>query len=189
MTWFALHFVREQVATSPRSPFFLYVPYTVPHANFEVPDLGIYADKPWTDDEKAYAAMITRMDGDVGRLLRLLDELSIANNTIIFFCSDNGAADRYDGTFDSSGQLRGRKRDMYEGGIRTPMVVRWPGRIAAGAVCDVPWMFADFLPTAVSLAQAELPAAPSIDGSSIVPTLLGKEQPELADRFFLLGVL
>jgi arylsulfatase A-like enzyme len=184
MTGFALHFIREQVAESPQQPFFLYVPYTVPHANFEVPDLGAYDDKPWTDEEKAYAAMITRMDGDVGHLLQLLDELSIADNTIVFFCSDNGAADRYDGTFESSGPLRGRKRDMYEGGIRTPMVSRWPGHIPAGEVSDVPWMFADFLPTAVSLANAEVPAGLSIDGRSIVPTLLGKQQPELADRFF-----
>ncbi|MEZ5328424.1 MAG: arylsulfatase [Verrucomicrobiales bacterium] len=184
MTGFAMHFIREQVAERPQQPFFLYVPYTVPHANFEVPDLGAYADKPWTDDEKAYAAMITRMDGDVGRLLQLLDELSIADNTVVFFCSDNGSADRYDGTFDSSGPLRGRKRDMYEGGIRTPMVVRWRGKITADSVSDVPWMFADFLPTAAGLAQCEVPDGFTIDGKSIAPTLLGKEQPDLADRFF-----
>ena len=109
MTGFALHFICERAAARDNRPFFLYLPYTVPHSKFQVPDLGIYEDKPWSDNEKAYAAMITRMDGDVGRLLDLLDELKIAGNTIVFFCSDNGAASRYEGVFDSSGPLRGQE--------------------------------------------------------------------------------
>lgn len=183
MTGFALHFIREKVAENRNRPFFLYVPYTVPHSDFAVPDLGPYADKSWSDKEKAYAAMITRMDGDVGKMMDLLDELKIADNTVVFFCSDNGAADRYEGRFDSSGVLRGRKRDMYEGGIRTPMIVRWPGKIAAGETSAVPWMFADFLPTAAELAGTETPAGLSLDGTSIMPTLTGSVQPELGTRF------
>ncbi|MGK0190343.1 MAG: arylsulfatase A-like enzyme [Verrucomicrobiales bacterium] len=187
MTGFALHFIREraaEVAEETRRPFFLYVPYTVPHSDFEVPDFGIYADKSWSENARAYAAMITRMDGDVGRMMGLLEEMEMADNTVVFFCSDNGAADRYDGLFDSSGVLRGRKRDLFEGGIRTPMIVRWPQKIAAGAVNDMPWTFADFLPTAWELANVSAPESLSIDGKSIVPTLCGSVQPEFADRFF-----
>lgn len=102
-TGFALNFVRA----NHKKPFFLYLPYCVPHNHFEVPDLGIYADKPWSDQEKTYAAMVSRMDDHVGRLMDLLVELKIDSNTIIFVCSDNGAANRYDGVLDSSGPLRG----------------------------------------------------------------------------------
>ena len=174
-TGFALNFIRE----NKDKPFFLYVPYCVPHSQFETPDLGAYAEKPWSDQEKTYAAMITRMDNHIGQILKTLVELEIDKNTIVFFCSDNGAANRYEGTLDSSGQLRGRKRDMFEGGLRTPMVVRWPGKIAPGSVSETAWTFADFLATAAELGSA---TAPSTDGVSIVPTLLGQSQ-DLSHRF------
>jgi len=131
-TDFALDFIRAQAG----GRFFLYVPYTVPHDKFEIPDLAPYGDRDWTEQEKIYAAMITRMDGDIGRMVDLLEELGLSENTIIFLCSDNGAANRYEGVFDSSGPLRGQKRDLYEGGIRVPMIVRWQGTVAAGAVSD-----------------------------------------------------
>ncbi len=175
-TGFALHFIR----TNREKPFFLYLPYTVPHSKFEIPDLGLYEDREWKGTEKAYAAMITRMDGDVGRILGLLKELDIDDRTIVFFASDNGAADRYDGRFDSSGPLRGRKRDMYEGGLRSPMLVRWPGHVPSGVTSHLVWSFVDFLPTAAELAGAKVPAG--IDGASVLPTLLGKTQ-DLSDRF------
>ena len=175
-TGHALNFIR----VNRREPFFLYVPYTVPHARFQVPDLGIYEDKAWPNDAKAYAAMISRMDADVGRIVTLLKESDIDRRTMIFFCSDNGAANRYDGLFDSSGPLRGRKRDMYEGGLRTPMIVRWPGKIAAGTTSDLVWSFADVLPTLAEAAGAEAPER--LDGQSVMPTLLGNEQ-DLANRF------
>lgn len=175
-TGYALNFIRSNHA----KPFFLYLPYCVPHNHFQVPDLGEYADRPWSDQEKEYAAMVTRMDQHLGQIFDLLTELKIDSNTIVFFCSDNGAANRYEGTLDSSGPLRGRKRDMYEGGLRTPMVVRWPGKIPAGKVSDVVWSFADFLPTATDLAGTKSPAG--LDGVSVLPALLGRSQ-QLEDRF------
>ncbi|MEM7234331.1 MAG: arylsulfatase [Planctomycetota bacterium] len=165
---FAEHFVRRH----RDRPFFLYVAYTVPHAKFEVPDLEPYASKDWSEKEKAYAAMITRMDRHIGSLLGVLKELRIDRRTAVFFCSDNGAANRYEGRFDSSGPLRGRKRDMYEGGLRTPMVVRWPGVVPAGVTRDFVWSFQDFFPTAVEMAGAALPSG--LDGISVLPVLKGK---------------
>ena len=174
---FAINFIRRQARLE--QPFFLYVPYTVPHSRFQVPSDDPYATRNWDDQEIKYAAMITRLDSHVGRIIDLLQELKIDNNTIVFFCSDNGAADRYEGRFNSSGDLRGRKRDMYEGGLRVPMVVRWPGRVPAGAVSDLAWSFGDFLPTAAEL--ADVPAPKNLDGTSIAPTLMGGSQ-NLADR-------
>jgi len=175
-TDFALEFIR----TNQKKPFFLYLPYCIPHSKYEIPSTDPYTDKAWDSDEKVHAAMVTRMDRDVGRLLALLGELDIDQQTIVFFCSDNGAAKRWEGRFDSSGALRGRKRDMYEGGIRTPMLVRWPGQIKAGTESDLAWYFADVLPTLAEIAGAETPTG--IDGVSVLPTLLGKKQ-DLSQRF------
>ena len=169
-------------------PFFLYLPLTIPHANnelgrstgdgMEVPDYGPYAENNWPTPEKGFAAMVTRMDRDIGRIMAKLKELGIDDNTIVFFSSDNGPH-REGGHdpefFGSRGGLRGIKRDLYEGGIRVPTIARWPGKIKAGTVSDHPWAFWDFLPTAAELAGAQAPA--NVDGISIVPTLLGKDQP------------
>ena len=174
-TEFALDFVKRH----KDDPFFLYLPYTVPHSAYEIPDTAPYTDRAWTDDEKVHAAMITRLDRDVGSLFQLLKGLKLDENTIVFFCSDNGAAERWEGRFDSSGDLRGRKRDMYEGGIRTPMIVRWPGKVAAGTSNNTAWYFADVLPTVAELAGANVPA--SIDGISVLPSILGDSQ-DLSDR-------
>jgi len=175
-TDFALNFVRGH----RNDPFFLYLPYTIPHARYEIPSIEPYEDKSWPDDAKVHAAMITRMDRDVGRIMALLKELEIDHQTIVFFCSDNGAAQFWEGIFDSSGPLHGKKGDLYEGGIRTPMIVRWPGRIPAGKERDLAWYFADFLPTAADLINVEPPS--NIDGISVLPTLFGQEQ-NLEDRF------
>jgi arylsulfatase A-like enzyme len=169
-TGFALSFIRK----NKTKPFFLYLPYTVPHSRFEIPDLGPYLDKDWPQNAKVYAAMITRMDNHIGHIMSLLKELAIDKKTIVFFCSDNGAANRYDGLFDSSGPLRGRKRDMYEGGLRTPMIVRWPKRVPANQTSDAVWSFTDFLPTVADLANIEQPEM--LDGISVLPTLFGKPQ-------------
>lgn len=170
-------------------PFFLYLAYTIPHANnergsalgdgMEVPDYGIYADRDWPDPQKGHAAMISRLDRDVGQLLDLLHKLKIADNTIVFFTSDNGTHKEggADPTFfNSSGPLHGYKRALYEGGIRVPAIVWAPGRVSAGAVNDHVWTFWDFLPTAADLASATAPDG--IDGISIAPTILNDGRPQ-----------
>ena len=175
-TKFALDFIRKNQG----KPFFLYLAYTIPHAKYEIPDIGPYRNEPWPQDAKVHAAMITRMDRDIGSIMSLLRDLGIDRNTIVFFTSDNGAARRWDGIFDSSGPLRGHKGDLYEGGIRTPMIVRWPGKVLAGKTNHTPWYFADVLPTLAELADVEPPTG--IDGLSVLPTLLGKKQ-DFNDRF------
>ena len=174
---FALDFIRSR----SDKPFFLYLALTIPHAKYEIPSTDPYTGEPWPKDAKVHAAMITRMDRDIGRIMQLLKQLKIDDNTIVFFCSDNGAARRWEGTFDSSGPLRGNKTTMYEGGLRTPMIARFPGKIPADKLnTTAVWYFADVLPTLADLAGAKPP--PGIDGISILPTLLGKRQ-NTADRF------
>lgn len=179
ITSYGLHFIREHADTT----FFLFMAYTIPHSDMDVPELGPYAAEAWPEHAKTYAAMVHRLDVDVGRILALLDELGIAERTLVFFSSDNGPHDA-DGNdpyfFDSNGPFRGIKRDLYEGGIRVPMIARWRGTIPAGVVSDLPWYFADVLPTLAELAGADLPDG--VDGVSIAPTLLGREQ-DLSDRF------
>jgi arylsulfatase A-like enzyme len=166
-------------------PFFLYLAFTFPHANNEAKERGMeidsdapYTREPWPQQEKNKAAMITRLDGDVGRILDALQLLGLDRNTIVFFSSDNGPH-KEGGVdpsfFDSSGPFRGIKRDLYEGGLRVPMIVRWPGRIGPGQVNDQVWAFWDFLPTAAELGRATIRSS-VVDGVSVVPTLLGKRQ-------------
>jgi uncharacterized sulfatase len=181
-------FVREH----KEKPFFLYLCYTTPHANneagtegMEVPDYGDYAKKTWPKPEKGKAAMISRMDADVGRLLALLRELKIDDNTLVVFSSDNGPPANEGGRLpefnNSNGPLRGFKGQMYEGGIRVPFIARWPGRIKPATTTDSPVYFADVMPT---LAKVSGGASPTeIDGVDISPTLFGEDQPELKDRF------
>lgn len=169
----AIDFIKQNKA----KPFLLYLPYTVPHTPFMVPDLGIYENKNWDENHKKQAAMITRLDKDVGRILELLKELKIDDNTIVFFTSDNGAHGQ-GGTldfFESSGSLRGIKRDLYEGGIRTPMIVRWPDKIKAGSISDHVGAFWDIMPTFADLTGTKLPD--ETDGISFLPELLDKLQP------------
>jgi arylsulfatase A-like enzyme len=161
----ALAFVRRH----KDRPFFLYLAFTIPHQKLQVPDLGPYANEPWPDNLKTLAAMTTRMDRDVGRLTGLLKELGLDERTLVIFASDNGAAWR-DKLFNHSGPLRGYKRDMYEGGIRTPAIARWPGRIRPGTVSDQVWAFWDVLPTLADLTGQ--PAPPGLDGVSVLPALL-----------------
>lgn len=172
-------------------PFFLYLAVTIPHANNEglrgtgngqeAPDFGIYKDKDWTEPNKGYAAMVTRMDTDIGRMLALLKRLGLDERTLVIFSSDNGPQKEGGADFeffDSNGPLRGMKRDLYDGGIRTPFIARWPGRIKAGSVSDHVGYFGDFMATASELAGVEPP--PNLDSISFVPTLLG--QPERQKR-------
>ncbi|MGH7127065.1 MAG: arylsulfatase [Planctomycetaceae bacterium] len=166
----ALDFIKD----NKERPFFLYLPYTIPHGQHEVPSDQPYSDENWPQQHKNYAAMITRMDADIGEMLALLKELKIDERTIVFFTSDNGATPPFLERFHSSAGLRGTKRDLYEGGIRTPMIVRWPGRIRAGTESDFVWSQVDVLPTLADLAGVEPPAG--LDGFSVLPTLLGEEQ-------------
>jgi arylsulfatase A-like enzyme len=154
----------------------------------EVPSDVPYSDRPWPQPLRDYAAMITRLDADVGKLLRRLKELGLDEDTIVFFSSDNGPPkDKwFDPTFfNSSGSLRGLKSDLYEGGIRVPMIVRWPGKVRAGSTSDLLCAFWDFLLTAVELAGAKAPLGPGRDFHS--SNLLG-DRPAEAARVPLLGI-
>lgn len=170
-----------------RGPFFAHVAWTIPHTNNElgrdtqngqeVPSDEPYSRESWPQVEKNFAAMITRMDRDLGRLRQLLEKKGVARNTLVLFTSDNGPHKEggHDADFfDSNGPLRGTKRDLYDGGIRVPALAVWPERIRAGAVSDFPWAFWDVLPTCADAAGAAMPA--KTDGQSIVPALLGREQ-------------
>ena len=183
----ALNFIR----INSGAPFFLYLSYTIPHANNELgkktgngmevpPEHQPYAKESWPEPEKNKAAMITLMDAYIGKLMARLKELKIDENTIVFFASDNGPH-KEGGVvpefFQSSGKLRGIKRDLYEGGIRVPMLVRWPGKIKPATVSDHPCAFWDFLPTAAALAGEPAPA--KIDGTSFLPTLLDRRAGQI----------
>jgi arylsulfatase A-like enzyme len=170
-----------------QGPFFLYYATTLPHANnegkndgMEIPDPGRFADEDWPKAEKGRAAMVERLDADVGKLLAKLDETGRAQDTVVFFASDNGPHNEGGSKadfFDSNGPLRGTKRDPYDGGIRVPMIVRWPGHTHAGTTSNYVGDFEDFLPTAAELAGVTPPAG--LDGISFVPAILGKaDQPE-----------
>jgi len=160
-------------------PFFLFYAVTLPHGRFEIDDLGQYADTDWTPLQKNYAAMVTRLDSDVGRLLDLLTELGVDEKTIVFFAGDNGSSfnpsSEIGRLFDQTmgGKLRGFKRGMYEGALRQAAMVRWPGQVPAGRVSDQPWAFWDFLPTAAELAGVTLPDDVKTDGLSLVSFLKG----------------
>lgn len=167
-----------------RDRFFLYLPLTIPHANnelgnvtgdgMEVPEHGIYADRDWPSPEKGRAAMISRLDGYVGQVLDKLEALGLDKNTIVLFSSDNGPH-REGGSdpdfLDCNGPLRGIKRDLYEGGIRVPMIAWGPGRVPAGKVSGYVWAFWDLLPTLTELAGAPTPQ--DIEGRSAAGALLG----------------
>jgi arylsulfatase A-like enzyme len=168
-------------------PFFLYLANIIPHANNEearrsgngmqVPSDAPYSSEPWPQPEKNEAAMITRLDADVGKLMDKLKELKIDRDTVLIFSSDNGPH-KEGGVdpnfFQSAGPLRGTKRDLYEGGIRVPFIVRWPAQIKPGQVSDFIGAFWDFMPTLAEIGNAKCPT--NIDGISFVPTLLGKTQ-------------
>lgn len=183
----ALEFVRE----NKERPFFLYLPFAIPHLGIQVPaeSLAEYQGKIPEEEgdykyhkyvkhptpRAGYAAMISHMDRDIGKVTQLVDELGLEDDTIFLFSSDNGPTfDRLGGSdsdfFNSAGPLRGRKGSVYEGGIRVPLVVRWPNKIAAGCESDHQAAFWDFLPTISEIVGAKPPSG--IDGVSFAPTLL-----------------
>ncbi|MGF6850280.1 arylsulfatase A [Chitinophaga sp. W3I9] len=181
-------------------PFFLYLTYTLPHAELQVPDdslfrhfKGKFEEKPYKGNDygpnatvpgyasqqyphAAFATMVTRLDNYVGEVMARLKELGLDKNTLVIFTSDNGphkegGADP--AFFNSSGGFRGVKRDLYEGGIREPFIARWPGNIKAGSTNSFQGAFWDIMPTLAQLTNA--PAVPYTDGVSLLPTLTGKK--------------
>jgi arylsulfatase A-like enzyme len=193
----ALAWVRQH----KQGPFFLYLAFTIPHVSLQVPEdslaqyRGQWPETPVTNSKHyanqaepraAYAGMISRMDRDIGRLMKELVELGLDDHTLVFFASDNGAVFAFDGTdpefFHSNGNLRGYKQDLYEGGIRTPFIARWPGRISTGVTSPLIGAFWDILPTLCEIAGTTAPA--DVDGLSIAPTLLGRTGQKLHDYLY-----
>ncbi len=172
-----LRWVRQQAG----HPFFLYYAVTLPHGAYEIDDLGEYASQPWTEQEKTYAAMVTRLDRDVGRLTDLLRELKLDRNTLVLFTADNGSAfapesplaRRFD---QAAAGLRGFKRGLYEGALRNAGIAWWPGTIAPGRVSHEPWASWDYLPTAAELAG--VPVEGRTDGLSLAGFLKGGPAPK-----------
>jgi arylsulfatase A len=181
------------VQANKERPFFLFVPFTIPHVSIQVPDDSMEPYKDWEEKpywgDKGYlphprpraghAAQITRMDRSVGRILDLVAKLGLDDHTIVIFSSDNGSIDGVGGHdlefFQGNGPLRGQKGQLYEGGIRVPFIVRWPGKIKPGTASDMPIAFWDVLPTLCDVAQVAKPAA--VDGVSLASTLLGGAAP------------
>jgi arylsulfatase A len=187
---------QDFIRRNQTKPFFLYLTPTIPHVELAVPEdsFAKYRGKfprQLIDDPRpgyidaedgyaTYAAMISRLDDGVGSIMALLKELKLDENTVVFFSSDNGAQgsgawQKLITFFAGTGGLRGSKGDMYEGGIRTPLLVRWPGKIKADVTTNLPVYFADVLPTLAEIAQARIPVRLKIDGHSIVPELLGEK--------------
>ena len=188
----ALNFVR----TNRDQPFFLYLPFIIPHVALQVPDdslaeyRGKWDDPPYTGGKgyrphphprAAYAAMVTRLDRTVGRIVELVDELGLGEETLIVFTSDNGPTHGGVGGsdsefFNSAGQLRGLKGSVYEGGIRVPFIARWTGKIKSATTSDLPCAAYDLLPTFCEVAAIDWPR--DTDGISILPTLLGRGEQQ-----------
>ncbi|MGI9627148.1 MAG: arylsulfatase [Longimicrobiales bacterium] len=180
----ALRFLDEH----QEEPFFLYLPFAIPHLALQVPDSslaeydGAFEEEPYLGDPSylphqrplsAYAAMITRMDAHIGRILSHLEDLGLADNTLVMFTSDNGAT--YTGGvdaefFNSSAGLRGLKGSVYEGGIRVPLIARWPGKVRPGSETDHVSAFWDMMPTFADVAGVAAPSG--IDGVSFLPALV-----------------
>ncbi|MBA4148042.1 MAG: arylsulfatase [Verrucomicrobia bacterium] len=161
------------IESNKDQPFFCYAAWTLPHGKFEIPSHAAFADRSWPEPVKIHAAMISRMDDSVGRVLAKLKELGIDKNTLVIFSSDNGADGPGVKTFNATAGLRGIKRHLHEGGIRAPFIARWPGQIKSGTTSDLLTGHVDILATAADLAGVP---APKSDGISIVPTLLGRDQ-------------
>jgi len=171
----SLQFIRD----NRDRPFFLFCAWTVPHGPYtvnNVPSIAKYKEMEWTDGEKVYATMMDRLDADVGRVMSLLKELRLDDNTLVLFSSDNGpgGGPANNARFGSQMGLREIKGTLREGGIRVPLIARWPGKVPAGKTTDIATAFWDFLPTAADLAGTSAPKG--IDGISIMPAMLGKKQ-------------
>jgi len=181
----SLEFIRQNSS----KPFFLTLAYTPPHQAFIVPELGIYNKKDWPLAHKIYAAMISRMDTEVGKLLDLLTELGIDDNTLILFTSDNGniagnakpGDEPFSQFFNNLSPTRGGKSKILNGAFHVPAVIRWPKVISPGQVSDHIWAFWDMMPTLAEITGVKAPAA--TDGISFYPLLKGDRQNQQSHRF------
>ena len=195
----AMQFIRE----NRDAPFFLYLPYTLVHVDLDVPDDDL---QPWIGKieetepygtpggqhyihqktpHAAFAGMVSRLDRDVGRIVDLVDEVGLAKDTLIMFTSDNGptsAGGADPGFFDGNGPFRGIKFELYEGGVRCPMIARWLGKINRRSTTDHISAHWDVLPTVAELAGIDAPEG--IDGISFLPTLLGQGKQKEHDYLY-----
>ncbi len=180
--------VEAWIRAQKDKPFFLFYAITLPHGRHEIGDFGPYKDKPWTPTQKAYAAQVTRLDADVGRVLALLKELGLDEHTLVMTSGDNGSSfapsSEIGKLFDQAANgLRGYKRGLYEGALRQAALARWPGKVPAGRVSDEPWAFWDFLPTALEISGTPAPAGLKTDGLSLASFLGGGPAPK-RDYFY-----
>lgn len=184
----AKKFIQKNKAAS----FFMYYALNMPHANnentttgCEVPDYGEYKNKSWPDVEKGFAQMMRIIDNQVGALVAELEKQGISENTIIMFATDNGPHQEGGHQmefFNSNGMYRGKKRDMYDGGVKTPFIVKWPGVVKAGSTSNHLSAFWDVLPTFCDIAKAPKPK--DTDGISFYNTLIGKTQKKHKYLYF-----
>lgn len=170
----------EFIQQNRKQPFFLYLAYDTPHEPYVIKDRGVYENMAIGDTAKTYASLISNMDQNVGRVMDALAKNGLSKNTVVFFISDNGGAvmaPRRE--LKCNGVLRGLKGNLYEGGIRIPMIARWPGHFSKGKVTDALAYFPDFMPTLAAITGATTPQ--HMDGISLLPTLEGKDQ-HIRDR-------
>lgn len=184
----AIKFIEE----NKDGPFFLYMPFIIPHLSIQVTEESLNQYKGVIPEEEyvhrgylqhpypraGYAAMISHMDRDIGQILARVEELGLTDNTLVIFTSDNGPTyDRLGGSdsdfFESAGPFRGLKGSIYEGGIRVPLVAKWPGKIPSGEVCDFPAAFWDLMPTIAQATGTQTPDG--IDGVSLLPAWMGED--------------
>lgn len=177
-TELALKFLEEQ--RDANRPLFLFMSYRTPHAHeFDLRENALYHEHGWPEIQRRHAARITMLDDQVQRLLDKLESMGELENTLILFTSDNGPTEENDfdpNQFLSSGELRGIKRDMYEGGIRVPLIAAWPGRIQPGTTSEQSAAFYDLMATFADAAGIAAPA--DTDGLSLLPTLLGGDSAQ-----------
>jgi len=196
-TTMAMNFMRNNQPDqfNKHRPFFLLLNYTAVRANaaemartgngMQVPTDAPFSEEPWPQPEKNQAAMIARLDANIGQLLDQLKKLGLDSNTVVFFTSDTGP--HHDGGvdpnfFQSAGPFRGERGGLYEGGLHVPMIARWPGKIPAGLVSDLNWAAWDVLPTLADIALTQSPT--NVDGVSILPALAGKPLAQPREIFF-----
>ncbi len=169
--------MKKFIASNQHRPFFCYAPWTLPHGRHEIPESDpawkMFKDKPWNTNARVHAAFVAMADRFVGEIMAQLKGMGLESRTLIFLSSDNGADARYAGEIDSSGSLRGLKSSLYEGGIRIPLIARWPGKVKAGETSDLPIYLPDILPT-IAAATDNVNLLPSgLDGISLLPEMDG----------------